>query len=46
MAQVNAAVDPAAKEKLLQEAKALEQQLATWEQETQQQTIILWLETK
>jgi uncharacterized membrane protein YgcG len=43
---VNAASDPAEKEKLLQDAKALEQQLATWEQETQQQTIILWLETK
>ncbi len=46
VAQVNAASDPAEKEKLLQDAKALEQQLATWEQETQQQTIILWLETK
>ncbi|MGI9862824.1 zf-HC2 domain-containing protein [Moorella naiadis] len=46
VAQVNAASDPAAKEKLQGEAQALERQLSTWEQETKQQTIILWLETK
>ena len=46
VAQVNAATDPAEKEKLQGEAQALERQLSTWEQETKQQTIILWLETK
>ncbi|GEA18331.1 zf-HC2 domain-containing protein [Moorella sp. E306M] len=45
VAQVNAAADSAEKEKLAKEAKALEQQLSTWEEETKQHTIILWLET-
>ncbi|WP_338827200.1 hypothetical protein [Neomoorella thermoacetica] len=46
VAQVNAATDPMEKEKLTWEAKALEEQLSAWEQETKQHTIILWLETK
>ncbi|WP_338818474.1 hypothetical protein MTCOM_23750 [Moorella thermoacetica] len=46
VAQVNAAADPEERAKLTKEAKALEQQLSTWEEETKQHTIILWLETK
>ncbi|GEA14291.1 transcriptional regulator [Moorella sp. E308F] len=46
VAQVNAAADPEERAKLTKEAKALEQQLSTWEEETKQRTIILWLETK
>ncbi|CEP68468.1 Putative zinc-finger [Moorella glycerini] len=46
VAQVNAAADPEERAKLSKEAKALEQQLSTWEEETKQYTIILWLETK
>ncbi|WP_406677230.1 zf-HC2 domain-containing protein [Neomoorella carbonis] len=46
VAQVNAAIDPEERAKLTKEAKALEQQLSTWEEETKQHTIILWLETK
>ncbi|WP_338824251.1 hypothetical protein MHOCP_23430 [Moorella humiferrea] len=46
VAQVNATADPAEKEKLTREARALEQQLLTWEEETKQHTIILWLETR
>ncbi|WP_258358816.1 anti-sigma factor family protein [Moorella sulfitireducens] len=46
VAQVNAATGEEEKEKLAKEARALEQQLLTWEEETKQHTIILWLETK
>ncbi|QGP91673.1 Putative zinc-finger [Neomoorella glycerini] len=46
VAQVNAAADAEERAKLTKEAKALEQQLSTWEEETKQHTIILWLETK
>ncbi|CEP68460.1 Uncharacterized [Moorella glycerini] len=46
VAQVNAATDPAEKEKLTREAKVLEEQLSTWDQETKQKTIILWLGTR
>ncbi|WXJ96166.1 hypothetical protein MCACP_26650 [Neomoorella carbonis] len=46
VAQVNAATDSVEKEKLTREAKALEEQLSAWDQETKQHTIILWLETK
>jgi hypothetical protein len=46
VAQANSATETEEKEKLLQEAKNLEQQLLTWEQEIKQQTIVLWLEAK
>ncbi len=45
VAQVNAATDPSEKEKLTREAKALEQQLASWDEASKKQVIILWLET-
>lgn len=46
VAQANSAAEPEEKTKLLQEAKALEQQLQAWERESKQQTIVLWLEVK
>ncbi|OIQ57542.1 anti-sigma-W factor RsiW [Moorella thermoacetica] len=46
VAQVNAATDPAEKEKLTREAKALEQQLTSWDDASKKQVIILWLETQ
>lgn len=45
VAQVNAASDQAEKEKLTREAKALEQQLSSWDEASKKQVIILWLET-
>ena len=44
VAQANSTTEEAEKEKLLQEAKNLEQQLLAWEQESKEQTIVLWLE--
>lgn len=46
VAQVNAAADQEERARLIKEARALEQQLSTWDLETKQETIILWLETK
>lgn len=45
VAQANSAADPGEKERLLEEAKVLEQQLTTWEKEVKNHNIILWLET-
>ncbi len=46
VAQANNTDDPKEKTKFSQEAKVLEQQLLTWERESKQQTIVLWLEAR
>ncbi|MDK2821297.1 MAG: hypothetical protein PWP31_1262 [Clostridia bacterium] len=46
IAQANVTTDAKEKEELIQEAKALENQLKVWEKESKQQIIVLWLETE